>query len=112
MPRVSTISVMALRRQSSSTQPHRSFLKKHASAKIGVCSTTLKFIVETDGHVRDVQILKSCADAFKDKKDREAAETLDPEAAKAVSQYRFEPAKFQGHPVPVEFTAEVQFQVF
>jgi len=75
-------------------------------------ATTLSFIVETDGHVRDVRVLKSCADAFTNKKDREAAVTLDQEAIKAASQYRFEPGQYQGKPVPVEFSAEINFQVF
>lgn len=77
--------------------------------KIAGCSITLGFIVETEGHVRDLHILRSCADDFKDKKDREAAQTLDHEALKAVSQYQFEPAKFHGLPVPVEFSAEIKF---
>lgn len=75
-------------------------------------ATRLAFIVETDGHVRDIRVTKSCADAFTNKKDREAALTLDQEAIKAVSQYRFEPARYQGKPVPVEFSAEINFQVF
>ena len=75
-------------------------------------ATTLSYIVETDGHIRDIRVTKSCADAFTDKKDREAAQTLDQEGLKAVSQYRFEPAKFQDHPVPVELSAEVFFNVY
>ena len=47
-------------------------------------ATTLSFIVETDGHVRDIRVTKSCADAFTDKKDREAALTLDQQAIKAA----------------------------
>jgi hypothetical protein len=75
-------------------------------------ATSLSFIVEIDEHVRDVRVLKSCADAFTNKKDREAAVTLDQEAIKAASQYRFEPAQYQGKPVPAEFSAEINFQVF
>lgn len=75
-------------------------------------ATRLAFIVETDGHVRDVRVTKSCADAFTNKKDREAALTLDQQAIKAANQYRFEPARYQGKPVPVEFSAEINFQVF
>jgi TonB family protein len=79
--------------------------------KIVGCSITLGFIVDTDGQVRDVRILRSCGDDFKDKRDREAAQTLDHEALKAVSQYQFEPAKFHGRPVPFEFSAEVKFGI-
>jgi|ERR1700722_13083111 outer membrane biosynthesis protein TonB len=88
------------------------FSEKAQKRKIAGCSVAFRFIVETDGHVRDVHAFKSCADAFKDKKDREAAQTLDQEGLKAVSQYRFEPAKFQDHPVPVELSAEVFFNVY
>ena len=74
-------------------------------------ATTLSFIVETDGHVRDIRVTKSCADAFSDKKDREAALTLDQQAIKAAVQYRFEPAQYKGKPVPVELSVEINFQV-
>jgi TonB family protein len=75
-------------------------------------ATRLAFIVETDGHVRDIRVTKSCADAFTNKKDREAALTLDQKAINAASQYLFEPARYQDKPVPVEFSAEINFQVF
>ena len=75
-------------------------------------ATRLAFIVETDGNVRDIRVTKSCADAFTNKKDREAALTLDQQAIKAASQYRFQPARYQGKPVQVEFSAEINFQVF
>jgi TonB family protein len=75
-------------------------------------ATTLSYIVETDGHVRDIRVTKSCADAFTNKKDRAAALTLDQQAIKAASQYRFEPAQYKGKPVPVEFSVEINFQVF
>jgi outer membrane biosynthesis protein TonB len=88
------------------------FSAKARKLKIAGCSAVFEFIVETNGHVHDVHLFRSCAEDFKDKKDREAAQTLDPEAQKAVSQYRFEPAKFQGHPVPVKLKVEVNFQTF
>lgn len=81
-------------------------------------SVMLHFIVETDGHVRDVQVIKSVADGLpkekprEAKKDREAALTLDQQAVKAASQYRFEPGRYQGKPVPTELTVETKFQVF
>ncbi|HEX7159066.1 MAG TPA: energy transducer TonB [Edaphobacter sp.] len=70
---------------------------------------TVRFVVETDGHVRDVQIVKSVADEFTDKKDHEAALTLDQKAIEAASQDRFEPGQYQGKPVPVALTMEVSF---
>ncbi len=75
-------------------------------------TTKLSFIVEIDGHVRDVHVAKSCSDDFTDKKDRKAAETLDQEAIKAVSQYRFEPAQYKGKPVPFELSVGIDFQLF
>lgn len=74
--------------------------------------TTVKYIVNADGTVRNPQVTKSAAEAFTDKKDRAAAASLDEKALQAVSQYRFEPARFQGKPVPCWLTAEVDFQVF
>jgi TonB family protein len=87
------------------------FSEKALRRKIAGCSITLGFIIETEGRVRDVNILRSCGDDFNDKKDREAAQALDQEALKAVSQYQFEPAKFHGRPVPVEFSAEIKFGI-
>jgi periplasmic protein TonB len=37
---------------------------------------------------------------------------LDEEAIKAVKQYKFKPAMFQGHPVPVEISVEVNFRIY
>ncbi len=74
-------------------------------------ATTLSFIVETDGHVRDIRVTKSCADAFNDKKDREAALTLDQQASRQPVNTRFEPAQYKGKPVPVELSVEINFQV-
>jgi TonB family protein len=72
----------------------------------------LRFIVNADGTVRDPHVTKSAADRFTNNKDRSAAATLDEKAVQAVSQYRFEPARFQGKPVPCWLTIEVDFQVF
>jgi TonB family protein len=74
--------------------------------------TTVKFIVNADGTVRDPHVTKSAADRYTNNKDRAAAAGLDEKALQAVSQYRFEPARFQGKPVPCWLTIEVNFQVF
>lgn len=87
------------------------FSEKARKAKL-VGATRLILIVEADGHVRDIRVLQSAADAFKNKKDREAAQTLDPQAIKAASQYRFEPAQYKGKPVPVELSIIISFEVF
>ena len=88
------------------------FSEKARKRKIAGATTSLSFIVKTDGHVRDVHVLKSCADAFTGKKDREAALTLDQEAIKATSQYRFEPAQYKGKPVAVESSVEISVDIF
>ena len=74
--------------------------------------TTVKFIVNDDGTVRDPHVTKSAADRFTNNKDRAAAASLDEKALQAVSKYRFEPARFQGKPVPCWLTTEVDFQIF
>jgi hypothetical protein len=68
-----------------------SFSEKARKRKIAG-STKCHLIVETDGHVRDITVIKSAADGLTSKKDREAALELDQQAIKAASQYRFEPA--------------------
>jgi TonB family protein len=73
--------------------------------------TTVKFIVNADGTVRDPHVTKSAADRYTNK-DRAAAASLDEKALQAVSKYRFEPARFQGKPVPCWLTTEVDFQIF
>jgi TonB family protein len=80
--------------------------------KLAATTTRVSFIIETDGHVRDVHVTKSCADDFPNKKDQEAALTLDRQAVKAASQYRFEPAQYEGKPVTVTLSVEISFQVF
>jgi TonB family protein len=37
---------------------------------------------------------------------------LDEKALEAVRQYKFKPAMYQGHPVPVEVSIEVNFQIY
>ncbi len=74
--------------------------------------TTVKFIVNANGTVRDPQVTKSAAERFTNYKDRAAAAGLDEKALQAVSQYRFEPARFQGKPVACWLTTEVDFQIF
>jgi TonB family protein len=74
--------------------------------------TTVKFIVNADGTVRDPHVTKSAADGYTNKKDGAAAASLDEKALEAVSKYRFEPARFQGKPVPCWLTVSVNFQIF
>jgi periplasmic protein TonB len=43
---------------------------------------------------------------------RPIAQGLDENAVKAVKEYRFEPAEFQGKPVPVETSVEINYRIF
>lgn len=43
---------------------------------------------------------------------RKAAATLDEKALETVRQYRFEPGVYEGKPVPVALTIEVNFHIY
>jgi TonB family protein len=75
-------------------------------------SITLQLIVDIDGHVEKVQVIKSAAEDFTSKRDRAAAHTLDQKAIEAASQYRFQPGTFQGKPVPAELPVTMNFHIF
>jgi len=86
------------------------FSEKARKRKIGGdCKVSL--IVATDGTTTDIHVAKSIADTVP-KKDREAALTLDQQAVKAVSGYRFTPATYRGSPVPYRLNVEVNFQIW
>ena len=72
----------------------------------------LGLTVTPDGRVANVQVTRSAAEDFAKPKDRKAAATLDPKAVEAVQQYRFEPGTYEGKPVPVVITIEVNFHIF
>ncbi len=67
--------------------------------------------VDTKGKPQDVRVLHSLSETV-DKKLRAAAVGLDESAVKAVKQYRFDPALFQGKPVSVETTVEVSYRIY
>jgi outer membrane biosynthesis protein TonB len=70
--------------------------------------------VETDGNVREIHIIKSAAEKYanKSQQDRDNAILLDQKFIEAVGQYRFEPGKLNGKPVPVQLNIEVNFESF
>lgn len=70
----------------------------------------VQIVVEPDGTVGSAQIVKSVADAYKDKEDHDAALTLDPKAVDAARQFRFEPTIVKGKPVALELKIEITFQ--
>jgi TonB family protein len=74
-------------------------------------SCTLSITIDTDGKSQDVHIIKSFPDSS-DKKLRDAAVEMQNNCTKAARQYRFEPAIYQGKPVPVELKIEISFQIF
>jgi TonB family protein len=70
---------------------------------------TVQCVVEIDGSVRNIHVIKSAAAGYTKKKDVAAAATLDQKAIDTVSKYRFEPATFHGKPVPSKITVEIVF---
>jgi TonB family protein len=61
----------------------------------------LRAIVEADGSVQNVEVLRSL----------DQASGLDEEAIKAVKQWQFEPAKLDGTPIRVVMTVQMKFNV-
>jgi outer membrane biosynthesis protein TonB len=92
-----------------SVEPH--FSKQERKQKING-SARVQLIVETDGHVREIHIIKSAAEKYanKSQQDRDNALLLDQKFIEAVGQYRFEPGKLSGKPVPVQLNIEVNFE--
>jgi TonB family protein len=71
--------------------------KKHLRPFFGVGMIT--FVVDADGHTRDLCVKKS------------GPFDLDEQAAKAVMQYRFEPATKDGQPVAIRVSSEISFAI-
>ena len=64
----------------------------------GICVVAL--IVNKKGNPQDVHVV------------RKLGMGLDEKAVEAVRQYRFKPAYYKGHPVPVQINVEVNFKVY
>jgi TonB family protein len=64
----------------------------------GVCVVSL--IVDSQGNPQRVRVV------------RPLGMGLDEKALEAVRQYKFKPAVYQGHPVPVEINIEVNFRIY
>jgi len=64
----------------------------------GICVVGL--IVGSDGRPKDVHVVRALGMG------------LDQNAVRAVKQYRFKPASFEGKPVPVELNIQVNFRVY
>lgn len=82
-----------------------------ASIKKVTGTCLIELVVDAQGSPQDVRVVKSIGEGLKPKL-KKAAESLDENAVKAVSQYRFKPAEYQGKPVPVHQKISVDFQVY
>jgi TonB family protein len=71
----------------------------------------LSLTVDTKGKPQDVRVLHSLSETV-GKKLQAAAVGLDERAVTAVKQYRFDPTLFQGKPVSVEITVEVNYRIY
>jgi TonB family protein len=80
--------------------------KKNVAGTLAVSLT-----VDATGKPQDVRVSRSLAEGVS-KKLRPIALGLDENAVKAVKEYRFEPAEFQGKPVPVETTVEISYRIY
>ncbi len=74
-------------------------------------SLVVSLTVDAAGKPQDVRVSRSLAEGVS-KKLRPIAQGLDENAVKAVKEYRFEPAEFQGNAVPVEITVEITYRIF
>lgn len=74
-------------------------------------TVTVALMVDAKGFPTDVHVAQSASKTVRGN-DPPVTRWLDENAVKAVKQYRFQPAKFQGKPVPVRLNVEVNFQIF
>jgi len=79
-----------------SADPQYSMAARQAKVK-GICVVGL--IVDSNGVPQNVHVVRGLGSG------------LDENAIKAVEQYRFKPAQYQGRPVPVEVNIEVNFDI-
>jgi outer membrane biosynthesis protein TonB len=72
--------------------------------------TELALTVDEKGIPQDIHVVHSLADGVS-KKQRAEAIALDSKAVETVKKYVFEPASFNGNPVPLEVRVPVSFQI-
>jgi protein TonB len=66
--------------------------------------------VDEHGNPQEVHVSRSLADSVP-KKQRAEAIALDEKAAEAAKKYVFEPATFNGKPVPIEVIVKIHFTI-
>jgi protein TonB len=71
---------------------------------------TVGLIVNVDGTVRNVHVVRSIAEEQTERLQK-AALSLDEKAVEAVRGYRFRPATLDSKPVPVELRVQVSFDI-
>lgn len=79
--------------------------RKGVQAKIYV-----NFVIERDGSVSNIEVVRGAKDAYKDsgKKQRQGARDLDKEAVRVISTLKFvKPAFQRGKPVRMSFTIPI-----
>jgi TonB family protein len=86
------------------------FTDKARRKKLGG-TLVVSLTVDAAGKPQDVRVSRSLAEGIS-RKLRPIAQGLDENAVKAVKEYRFEPAEFQGKPVPVETSVEINYRIF
>jgi TonB family protein len=74
-------------------------------------SIVVSLTVDSAGKPGDVRVSRSLASQVS-KKLQAAALSLDESALKAVREYRFKPAEFEGKPVCVGIKVEVSYRVY
>lgn len=75
-----------------------------------VVNATLKFMVNVDGSVSDVRVLKVSSKG-PSREFKESGHKFRRPAIDAISQYRFIPAQHEGKPVPVWMTHQISFKL-
>jgi TonB family protein len=90
--------------------PDSEFTDKARRKKLGGM-LVVSLTVDAAGKPQDVRVSRSLAEGVS-KKLRPIALGLDENAIKAVKEYRFEPAEFEGKPVPVETTVEINYRIY
>jgi TonB family protein len=90
--------------------PDPEFTDKARRKKLGGM-LVVSLTVDAAGKPQDVRVTRSLAEGVS-KKLRPIALGMDENAVKAVKEYRFEPAQFQGKPVPVETSVEVDYRIY